>query len=224
MSEAVGKRTGFEFDGFTLDLATRRLMARGDEIHISPKAFELLNLLLENRSRAMSKSELHLQIWPETFVTETNLAGLVAELRRALDDSADEPRYIRTVHRFGYWFIADARAVAPRPAAKAPPVRYWLVWNTRQIALVEGENILGRAPDASIWIDAQGVSRRHARITLDGHDVRIEDLGSKNGTFIRGRPVTRPTSLADGDQIRLGTVVITFRIPGPAELTETALQ
>lgn len=210
----------YRFDDFTLDTRTRRLMEGGSEVHISPKAFELLALLVENRVRAMSKTELYTKIWPDTFVTEANLAGLIAELRRALRDSADEPRYIRTVHRFGYWFTAEARAAGDEDGAR-PPVRYWVVWDVRRIALGDGENIVGRAPDASVWIDAPGVSRHHARILVADGEVILEDLGSKNGTYVQGRRVTAPAPLADGDQIRLGPVVITFRIPAPPGSTDT---
>jgi hypothetical protein len=169
----------------------------------------------------MSKTDLHARIWPETFVTETNLAGLIAELRRALGDSIEEPRYIRTVHRFGYWFIADVRPVGASEDAMRR-VRYWVFWDARQIPLEDGENILGRGPDAAVWIDAPGVSRHHAIIRLDAGGATVEDLDSKNGTFLRGRRVGAPTPLEDGDQIRLGPVVITFRVPAPAGTTETA--
>jgi DNA-binding winged helix-turn-helix (wHTH) protein len=211
----------YRFDTFSLETRTRRLLEEGREIHISPKAFELLEVLLENRHRAISKADLHARIWPETFVTETNLTGLVAELRRALHDSAEEPRYIRTVHRFGYWFIADARSVGGTEGPMRR-VRYWLFWDTRQIPLDEGENIIGRGADASVWIDAPGVSRHHALIRLDASGATVEDLGSKNGTFLRGSRVAGATRLEDGDQIRLGPVVLTFRIPAPAGTTETA--
>jgi DNA-binding winged helix-turn-helix (wHTH) protein len=222
----------YQFDDFTVDSQTRRLLRAStavaanasrtdEEVHLSPKAFDLLVLLVENRARAMSKAELHEKLWPSTFVQETNLAGLVAEVRRALDDSADQPRYLRTVHRFGYWFVGQVREFAQREPAVKPRVRYWLVWQNRQIALEEGENILGRAPDAGVWIDAPGVSRHHARIVLQPSGAALEDLGSKNGTFVGGRRVTTASVLADGDRIRLGSVVITFRIPPPAGATET---
>ena len=211
----------YRFDDFTLDTRTRRLLGRDTEVHVSPKAFDLLTLLVENRSRAVSKSQLHEKLWPSTYVLETNLAGLVAELRRALDDSAEQPRYIRTMQRFGYWFIGDARSDADDERAAQARVRYWLIWESRQIALSPGENIIGRAPDAGIWIDAPGVSRHHARILLEGADAALEDLGSKNGTFVRGERITARAPLADGDQIRLGSVVVTFRVPPPAGSTET---
>ena len=211
----------YQFDEFRLDTQTHRLLREEEEIHLSPKAFDLLVLLVENRSRAMSKADLQEKLWPTTYVVETNLAGLIAEVRRALGDSAERPRYIRTVQRFGYWFIASDRSRSAPQDTLIPPVRYWVVWDTRQVALCEGENILGRAPDASVWIEAPGVSRHHARIRLEGRDATLEDLGSKNGTYVRGHRVTAPSLLSDGDQIRLGSVVITFRIPPPAGSTHT---
>jgi DNA-binding winged helix-turn-helix (wHTH) protein len=225
----------FRFDNFTLDARTRRLLRLGSsglhaqaggggdhaEIHLSPKAFDLLMVLIENRARAVSKAELHEKLWPSTYVLETNLAGLIAEVRRALADSAERPRYIRTVQRFGYWFIGNAQEFSDRDDPVKPFVKYWLVWETRQIALTEGENVLGRAPDAGIWIDAPGVSRHHARIRLHESGAAVEDLGSKNGTYVRGHRVTEPLPLNDGDQIRIGSVVITFRIPPPVGSTET---
>ena len=209
------------FGSYILDQESRQLLRGYDVVHLSPKAFDLLLMLIENRARAMSKADLQQKLWPSTYVLETNLAGLVAEIRHALEDPADEPLYIRTMHRFGYWFVGTV-AEQPVGAASSSHVRYWLLWETRQIPLVPGDNVLGRAPDASVWIDAAGVSRHHARIRLEGADATVEDLGSKNGTYLRGQRVTAPSSLRDGDQIRLGSVVVTFRIPPPAGSTETA--
>jgi DNA-binding winged helix-turn-helix (wHTH) protein len=210
----------YRFDNFTLDRSTRRLLRGESEAHLSPKAFDLLQLLVANHSRAISKAELHEYLWPSTHVLDTNLASLIAEIRHTLGDSADTPKYVRTVHRFGYWFIAAVQPPALKAVARS--VRYWVMVDDRQIALAEGENVLGRAPDAEIWIDVAGVSRRHACIRVAGEQATVEDLGSKNGTFLKGQPVREPVPLADGDQIRLGSVVITFRIPPPPESTDTA--
>ncbi|HET7217854.1 MAG TPA: FHA domain-containing protein [Vicinamibacterales bacterium] len=210
----------YRFGEFTLDSSTRRLLRGDAESHLSPKAFDLLLLLVSNSSRALAKADLVQHLWPSTYVVETNLASLIAEIRQALDDSADEPRFVRTVHRFGYWFIGDVRTDGT-PEPRTPAVRYWLFWETRQIALSDGDNLVGRAPDAAIWIDAPGVSRHHARIRVEGPQATIEDLDSKNGTFVNGRKVTAATPLADGDQIRLGSVVLTFRIPPPPSATDT---
>jgi len=210
----------YRFDRFALDADTRRLLCEDQEVHLSPKALHLLLILVENRHRAVSRADLQKQLWPTTFVLDTNLASLVKEIRRALEDTAETPRFVRTVHRFGYWFIGD---VLDRPAGlrAAPAVKYWLIWASRQIAIDAGEHVLGRAPDASVWIDAPGVSRHHARIVLAGQDATVEDLGSKNGTFLGEEAVTSPRRLSDGDQIRLGPVVITFRIPPDVGPTDT---
>jgi DNA-binding winged helix-turn-helix (wHTH) protein len=214
--------TCYRFAQFVLDSGTRQLLRDGKDVHVSPKAFDLLRSLVENRSRAMERTELHQQLWPDTFVLDTNLASLVAEIRRTLGDSAEEPRFVQTLHRFGYRFIADVDEAGAADEQPVPPhVRYWLVWETKQIPLGDGANVLGRAPDAGVWIDAPGVSRNHAQITVAGRDATVEDLGSKNGTFVKGQRITAPYRLADGDQIRLGSVVITFRIPPMAGSTES---
>ena len=213
----------YRFGDFTLHLSTRRLLRKKQEVHLSPKAFDLLQLLVESSSRALAKNELHEKLWPETHVEDTNLASLVAEIRRALGDSADIPTYVRTMHRFGYWFIGSVQS-SDDPDEDAPPsprVRYWLVWETRQIPLTVGDNIVGRAPDATVWLDAPGVSRHHAKIRLEGAEAFVEDLGSKNGTYIGGERVSGRSPLTDGDQIRLGSIVVTFRIPPPVATTDT---
>ena len=174
------------FGGLTLDTETRQLLKQDEEVHLSPKAFDLLALLVENRPKALSKSDLLERLWPGTYVSESNLAGLVAEIRRATDDDARSPKFVRTVQRFGYAFRGEA-AVKEPARRDSPGAGYWLVWGTRQVALIEGENILGREPDAAVCFDSVMVSRRHARVRIAGREAVLEDLGSKNGTFIRGQ-------------------------------------
>jgi DNA-binding winged helix-turn-helix (wHTH) protein len=89
------------FAEFTFDSEARRLIGRGGDVHLSPKAFDLLRLLIEHRPNVLDKAALHGQIWPQTFVVDATLSVLVAELRRALADNAREPRFIRTVHALG---------------------------------------------------------------------------------------------------------------------------
>src|SRR5215471_15466370 len=127
----------FRFGPFGLDSRTRQLLRDGGEVALSPKAFHLLLLLVENHSRAMSRNELQQQLWPSTFVLDTNLAGLIAEVRRALGDTADDPAFVRTMHRFGYRFIADVREVADSQTSGEPVTKYWLVWETKQVPLAE---------------------------------------------------------------------------------------
>jgi len=219
-SLATRRTVTYRFGEFTLNCETRQLLAGDDEIHLSPKAFELLALLLSNRSRALSKAEVQERLWPSTFVEETNVAGLVNEIRRALRDRASTPRFVRTLHRFGYRFVGEARVDAG-PVRSPMPAKQYLVDDTRQLMLMDGANVIGRAADATISIDSPGVSRYHARFTLSSAGVTVEDLGSKNGTHVNGTRITGPVTLADGDQVRLGIIVLTFRSEASVDLTET---
>ncbi len=195
----------------------RREVRRGsDRVHLSPKAFELLGLLLERRPRAVSKDELFQLMWPTTFVTEASLAVLVAEIRRELKDDARGPRYLRTVHGFGYAFCEDGIANVEDDAAV-----FRLIWGVREVSLSPGENVLGREPAAAVFVDDATVSRHHARILVEAGRARLEDLGSKNGTWLRGDRIAGPRLLEDGDVLRIGSVPMTFRCFGPNLATET---
>jgi DNA-binding winged helix-turn-helix (wHTH) protein len=211
----------YRFARFSINSDTRQLLADGSDIHLSPKAFELLLLLVEHRARALSKTELQERLWPSTFVGETNLATLVAEIRRALDDSPRDSQYVRTVHRFGYRFVADVAEARTQRSGPEGGVRMHLTTAGRQFMLAEGAALIGRARDAAIRIDSGGVSRHHAQIVVSGGEARVEDLGSKNGTFVDGIPVTGTRLLRDGNEIRVGPVALTFRVATPTEATET---
>jgi DNA-binding winged helix-turn-helix (wHTH) protein len=210
----------YRFGPFALDYGTRQLLVDGREIRLSPKALELLATLIQSRPRALSKAELQERLWPSTFVEETNLAGLIAEIRRALGDSATDPAYVRTVYKFGYRFLGEVvEAGAPAAAPGSVPLPS-LAFENRRTALLEGANVIGRAPDATIVCDAAGVSRHHARIVVANGQATIEDLGSKNGTFVGDKRVVS-ARLSDGDEIRLGAARMTFRIDPPLDPTDT---
>lgn len=211
----------YRFGSFSVDCDTRQLAADGREIHLSPKAFELLRMLIEHRSRAVSKAELQERLWPSTFVGETNLPTLVAEIRRALNDAAHQSQYVRTVHRFGYRFVAAVEVTGARRAASDSDARMYLTTADRQFPLTEGTMVIGRARDAAVRIDSGGVSRHHARVVVTGNEARVEDLGSKNGTFVDGKAVTGTCLLRDGGEIRVGPVALTFRVALPTQVTET---
>jgi DNA-binding winged helix-turn-helix (wHTH) protein len=185
----------------------RREVRRGDRAaHLSPKAFELLRVLVASRPRALSKEELFGILWPDTFVTEASLAGLVAEVRREIGDEAREPRFLRTVHGYGYAFSEDETLEVPEERACR------LILGARELALASGENTLGRGPEAAIFLDDATVSRLHARVVVGGPGgPLLEDLGSKNGTWLRGRRIESAERLKDGDDIRIGSVPLTFR-------------
>ena len=207
------------FGEFTLDTDTRQVIGADGELHLSPKAYELLTILVEGRPRALSKQELYERLWPDTFVSEVNLATLIAEIREALGDDARKPRFIRTAHRFGYAFCGTT-ADAPR-GDDAETTFCWLLIGGRRVPLQVGENILGREPEDGINLDSPTVSRRHARISISGTEAVVEDLGSKNGTFVGGEPVSTAVQLKDGDEIRTGSVVFRFRMQLPKGTTAT---
>src|SRR5206468_7294912 len=99
-----------------------------------------------------------------------------------------------------------------------------IVWGPREIPLADGENLIGRDPAAAVSIDEARVSRHHARIVIDGGRARLEDLASKNGTWLGGRRIDSPERLSDGDVIRVGPAVLTFRCFAPSGSTQTALE
>lgn len=210
-------RTKSRFGPFTID-AARRQLARGTEpIHLTPKAFDLLLLLVREAPRVVSKGELHKELWPASFVTDASIAELVKEIRRALADDDRAAPIIRTAHRIGYALGLDVDDVPARPAMTL----HWLIFRNRRVGLHEGENVIGRDPEARVWLDEAGVSRRHACITIAGNEVQLEDLGSKNGTTIDGKKLKAPVALDDGDRIVFGASTAVYRRSTDGMSTET---
>ena len=213
----------FRFGEFVLDGDTRELWRGHQVVPLSPKAFQLLEILIENHPKAMTKGALQDLLWPNTFVVEKNLANLVAEIRQALGDSAEHPRFLRTVPRFGYAFLdaPTGRAGEAAAAGSEPIPQCRLTWADGRIALCEGDHVLGRDPDTELFLDSQSVSRRHAVIRVSGAGATLEDLGSKNGTFVGSRRIEAPTLLADGDAIKVGAITLTFKVIHTHGVTET---
>ena len=196
------------FGAFALDRGQRLLLRDGATVHLSPKALRLLLALLDRAPDAVSKGELHEAIWPDAFVSEVTLTGLAAELRAALGDDARNPTLIRTVHGFGYAFAGEISSSEARPQTAATRFRVTVLG--REVALHEGENLIGRAADTAIFIDDASVSRIHASIQVAG-EATLHDLGSKNGTFLNGERVTAPRVLHHRDTIAAGVVAMTFQ-------------
>lgn len=213
-----------QFGECSLDSDTRVLSRGGAPVHLEPKAYRLLELLLAARPKALSKRDLQEELWPKTYVSERSLARLVADLRVAIGDSASEPRFIRTVHGFGYAFSGDLTAADRRPKDRSNDFHCRLSWGDREIALVEGENVLGRDPDVAVWIDLNSVSRHHARVVVADGAARLEDLGSRNGTLVNGEPVTSPRPLANGDRIKIGAASLIFRCSRRLGTTESEMR
>jgi DNA-binding winged helix-turn-helix (wHTH) protein len=205
------------FGPFVLDSDARLLLRNGRPVHLPPKAFDLLQLLVERRPAVVGRAEVQDRVWPGTFVEEANVSVLVADIRRALDDDPRVPAFIRTVHGRGYAFCGPVEEPQEEEtfAGGDAFARCWLAWGEHTRRLAPGENLIGRDPQCPVWIDAPGVSRRHARISVRAEGIVLEDLGSTNGTFVGRKKLSGPHQLADGDTIAFGPEKVVFRAWSP---------
>jgi DNA-binding winged helix-turn-helix (wHTH) protein len=206
------------FGECVFDTGLRVLTRGGRPAPLSPKAFRLLEVLAERRPSAVPAAELRRLLWPEAMVGGTTLARLVNEVRAALGDRARPPRFIRTVQRFGYAFDGPVEESAPATVHRG----YAVQWGIRQVPLAAGENVIGRSPDALISVASSKVSRRHARILVEAGGATLEDLDSKNGTYLGGTRIESPVGLRHGDRITVGPVVLVFRVSSAEETTSDA--
>ncbi len=182
-------------------------------MHLRPKVMELLSVFAAHPGEVLAKQELLDLVWPDVTVGDASLAVVVRELREALGDQADAPTYIETIARRGYRLIAPVTRVdRDRRSPSTTGSRFWLVGHESRFALIEGANVIGRAADAEVRFPSAKVSRQHARIVVSGDTAMIEDLGSKNGTFVGGERVADPTPLSHDDEIRLGQMAATLRV------------
>lgn len=192
------------------DAERRQLFRDGRPVHLSPKGFGLLALLLARAPNVVSKEEIQAALWPDTFVSDASLTNVVAEVRAAIGDRARDPAMVRTVHRFGYAFsgAADEQPDTRGSACALCCVEY----GGRQLMLVAGRNVLGREPDVQVFIDHASVSRRHARIDVRTDGATLHDLQSRNGTFLSGRRIEAAAPLENGDVIGLGPATMQFLV------------
>jgi DNA-binding winged helix-turn-helix (wHTH) protein len=218
-----GQEGTLRFGECQLDLARRELRRGGQPCHLTPRAFALLELLVSERPRALRKADLRARLWPDTYVSNTALAQLVTELRKAIGDEARQGHWIRTVFGYGYAFSGPAE-VEPdpqrKPAALPEAPTLWIRWGRDLLPLKAGGNLVGRGHEADVRIPVSEVSRRHALVTVKGTRVTIEDLGSRNGTFVGGRAVEKATVLSDGDQVGFGPERATFCAPSSSTATK----
>lgn len=181
------------FGSFAFDAKARELLRDGAPVALSPKAFTLLELLIDARPNPVTRETLYAALWPDVVVEPGNLHGLVSEIR-----SATDAKIIRTVHRVGYAFAGAGSA--------EESARYALLLGDEEFPLRAGGNGIGRDPRGAVVIHAPEVSRHHARVLVAGNAVTIEDLDSKNGTYVGTQRVTKPVEIHDGDEILIGTI------------------
>ena len=203
-----------------VDVGARLVRREGIDVHLAPKAFDLLLMLINNQPNAVSHEQLHAALWPGVHVSETSLAALVTQLRKALGDTSDDGRVIRTLHRVGYAFIGNAVVTRHTPITAVPVCR--LIWRRKSLEVPAGESVIGRDRRCAVQIDADSVSRHHARLNATGREATIEDLGSKNGTWVDGERIQGTVQLTDGKSFRLGSETIRFELAIDDRPTKTA--
>ncbi|MBZ5571130.1 MAG: winged helix-turn-helix domain-containing protein [Acidobacteriia bacterium] len=138
----------YEFGGYRLDIRERLLLRDHTPISLTPKAFDILRILVQGRGHLITKEELLQQVWPDTTVEESNLTRNIFTLRRVLGDDQEAAQYIETVPKLGYRFISPVRlaaeGVSPRPAraiaafSRARPTLVYLLALGGVIALLAG--------------------------------------------------------------------------------------
>jgi DNA-binding winged helix-turn-helix (wHTH) protein len=210
-----------KFGRFTLD-SGRRILLDGDRpLTVPPKAFDLLELLIHRAPNVVLKETIAAVVWPDEAPSDASLAMAVAELRKVLGETGEQPRFIRTVHRRGYAFSGDVER--PEAAAPAEPgyTKFWLVLDGKTLPLSREETVIGRDPLSGIWLDRPSVSRSHARFIVEGGSAWVEDLGSLNGTFVAGTRIARRTALHGGDIVTIGEVTLRVGSSQSAATTPT---
>ncbi len=191
----------FRIGEWLVEPSLNRLSRGGESFQLELKLMEVLVHLAERPGELVSKRDLVDAVWRVEVISDGTLTRAVALLRKAFGDDARHPRYIETIPKRGYRLVAPVRAHDGRGAAS---LRFKVETPDGEVPLAEGDNLIGRDSRAEIRIDVGGVSRRHALIIVDGDTATLKDLGSKNGTSLRGQRVERPTRLAHGDEIRIG--------------------
>jgi DNA-binding winged helix-turn-helix (wHTH) protein len=208
------------FAEYSLDTAARQLFHGARQIHLSPKAFELLKCLAESRPKALSKQELLDKVWPGVFVSDASLARAVSEIRDAIEEHSRSDGFLQTVHGYGYRFASTGvEAVSTEPPPTGPVC--WLLGRNFEFRLLDGDHIIGREPGVAVRLDSPKVSRHHARLMVKGRDVSIEDLESKNGTFVGGARISEPAQLKPGDEIQIGPIRLQLKIDEGLGNTQT---
>ena len=207
------------FGPFRLDQGTHQLWKGDDVRHLTPKAFDLLALLARRAPCVVTRTALHENLWPDTFVCDATLSSLIKELRRVLGDHDRSAPILRTVNRVGY---ALAVAVERELSTSVVVADRYLVVDGLHLRLRPGVSTIGRDAACDIRLDAPSVSRRHAVILNTGAGDDVEDLGSKNGTCVNGERITDARALRDRDRLSIGAVLATYRAAKDGATTQTS--
>ena len=210
----------FRLGEWLVEPTLNRLVRGETQVHLRPKLMDLLTELARHAGAVVPSDALIAAVWAKKFVADSALSTAVAELRRTLGDEAGAPRYIESVPKRGYRLLAAVEPIEDT-ADTQPCAACALLVGGRRLPLGEGEHTIGRAPDAGVRIDSTDVSRRHAKVVVHDRRTTIEDLGSKNGTFVGLERVSTPRVLRNGDQVWVGGVLVVFRLATCLQSTRT---
>ena len=167
-----------------VDVGARVVRRAGIDVQLAPKAFDLLLTLVRYRPNAVAHEQLHAVLWPGVHVSETSLAALVTQLRKALGDTADGARVIRTLHRVGYAFVGEALVTGQTPAASMSVCR--LIWRGETMRVPAGSRTLvatALVPFVSMPTRSRATTRGSAWPDLTS---RLRISGARTGRGWRG--------------------------------------
>ena len=200
----------FRFGDFELDVAAFTLRREGIPVRLEKIPMEVLVLLVAHAGTLVLRDSIHAALWGSDVYLDRDAAINTAmrKIRKALGEDVYRPRFVETVVGKGYRFVGPIVRDAVDPQRQV--AAYRLTRGTDAFALQDGENLIGRDPDVHVFLDHPSVSRRHARISIAAGRVVLEDLNSRNGTWIDGRGITSPTEVHDGTIIGVGPITLTF--------------
>lgn len=219
--------SSFRFGEFELDGAAYTLSRTGHRIKIEKIPMEVLILLVQRAGILVNRTEIRADLWNSDVFVDQDAAinTAIRKIRRALGDDAEHPRFVETVVGKGYRFVAPVAAQSADVDLKGSDVdagavssdrrhgrlpNYLLTRGKREFFLDKGENLLGRDQEARVHVDHPSVSRRHARVSIDSTSAVLEDLNSRNGTFLDGRRIEAPAEIHHGAIIGLGPITLTL--------------
>ena len=201
----------FRLGEFLVQPSLCRISCAERTVHLRPKVMDVLVCLAETPGKVVSKPAVIDAVWAKEFISDTALSRAVFELRQAVGDDDAQPRYVETIAKRGYRLVAAVEPVGESAGTVVAPSPFVVVLGERDVRLTEGENLIGRGSDVRLTLDSMEVSRHHARIVVTAGRAVLEDLGSMNGTVLRGQRIKGPTELADHDVIVIGGISLVFR-------------
>jgi len=213
-----------KFAEFELDLGAYVLRRPDGPLRLEKLPMEVLILLVQRAGMLVQRREIQAMIWaPDVYVEhDSAINTAVRKIRRTLGDDAENPRFVETVVGKGYRFIAPVESAASPQGQSSTNLgsssarwrrvfpSYSVIRGREKFILEAGETVFGLDPTAGVYVDHPSVSRRHACISIGSQGAVLEDLKSRNGTFVNGRRIDSPTKIDHGALIGLGPITLSF--------------